>query len=57
MQTGLLGLWGKKVDAIEYYTSKIEKLSEEVRQTCHFAMIADKISANMVVSSTFFDII
>ncbi|WOH03202.1 hypothetical protein DCAR_0522598 [Daucus carota subsp. sativus] len=30
MKTGLLGLWGKKVDAIQYYTSKIEKLSEEI---------------------------
>ncbi|KAL8144676.1 CSC1-like protein At3g21620 [Apium graveolens] len=30
MKTRLLGLWGKKVDAIGYYTSKIEKLSEEI---------------------------
>lgn len=29
-QTGFLGLWGKKVDSIEYYTSEIERLSEEV---------------------------
>ncbi|WOH05754.1 hypothetical protein DCAR_0625175 [Daucus carota subsp. sativus] len=30
IKTGFLGLHGKKVDAIEYYTSKIEKLSEEI---------------------------
>lgn len=30
MQTGFLGLWGNKVDAIDYYTSEIEKLSKEV---------------------------
>lgn len=28
-KTGFLGLWGKKVDSIEYYTSEIEKLSAE----------------------------
>ncbi|XP_065877461.1 calcium permeable stress-gated cation channel 1-like [Euphorbia lathyris] len=30
MKTGFLGLWGKKVDAIEHYTSAIEKLSKEI---------------------------
>lgn len=29
-QTGFLGLWGERVDSIEYYMSKIEKLSAEV---------------------------
>jgi lysine-specific demethylase 3 len=29
-QTGFLGLWGGKVDAIDYHISEIEKLSEEV---------------------------
>ncbi|XP_042458073.1 calcium permeable stress-gated cation channel 1-like [Zingiber officinale] len=28
-KTGFLGLWGDKVDAIEYYTSKIDKLSDK----------------------------
>ncbi|XXG90569.1 hypothetical protein AAC387_Pa12g2302 [Persea americana] len=28
-KTGFLGLWGKRVDSIEYYTSEIEKLSAE----------------------------
>lgn len=30
-QTGFLGLWGKRVDAIDFYTSEVERLSEEVR--------------------------
>ncbi|KAK6919326.1 CSC1/OSCA1-like, N-terminal transmembrane domain [Dillenia turbinata] len=29
-KTGFLGLWGKKVDAIEYYSSEIERLSKEI---------------------------
>ena len=29
-QTGWFGLWGKKVDAIEYYSSEVEKLSQQV---------------------------
>ena len=29
-QTGFLGLWGKKVDAIEHYHSEIEKMEKEV---------------------------
>lgn len=32
-QTGLLGLVGDKVDAIDFYTSEIDKLSEEVSHT------------------------
>ncbi|KAL2481724.1 CSC1-like protein [Abeliophyllum distichum] len=28
-KTGFWGLWGKTVDAIEYYTTEIEKISEE----------------------------
>ncbi|XP_074590849.1 calcium permeable stress-gated cation channel 1-like [Curcuma longa] len=28
-KTGFLGLWGDEVDAIEYYTSKIDKLSDK----------------------------
>lgn len=31
LQTGFLGLWGTKVDAIDYYAAEIEKLSQEVR--------------------------
>ncbi|XP_059661099.1 CSC1-like protein At3g21620 [Cornus florida] len=30
VKTGFLGLWGKRVDAIDFYTSEIEKLSEEI---------------------------
>ncbi|XP_030972739.1 protein OSCA1-like isoform X3 [Quercus lobata] len=30
MKTGFLGLWGKKVDAIDHHVSEIEKLSEEI---------------------------
>ncbi|QHO05610.1 Calcium permeable stress-gated cation channel [Arachis hypogaea] len=30
MKTGFLGLWGKKVDAIDYHTTEIDKLSEEI---------------------------
>lgn len=30
VQTGFLGLSGEKVDAIDYYTSEVEKLSKEV---------------------------
>lgn len=33
-QTGFLGLRGEKVDAIDYYSSNIEKLSEEVGYPC-----------------------
>ena len=29
-QLGFLGLWGKKVDAMDHYTAEIEKLSEQV---------------------------
>lgn len=29
-QTGFLGLWGEKVDAVDYHISAIEKLSKEV---------------------------
>ncbi|XP_022970940.1 CSC1-like protein At3g21620 [Cucurbita maxima] len=30
VKTGFLGLWGDKVDAIDYYSSKIESLSKEI---------------------------
>ncbi|XP_059437687.1 calcium permeable stress-gated cation channel 1-like [Corylus avellana] len=30
MKTGFLGLWGKKVDAIEHHESEVEKLSKEI---------------------------
>ncbi|XP_010252492.1 PREDICTED: calcium permeable stress-gated cation channel 1 [Nelumbo nucifera] len=30
MKTGFLGLWGERVDAIDYYTSKIDELSKEI---------------------------
>ncbi|KAG8642261.1 CSC1-like protein At3g21620 isoform X1 [Manihot esculenta] len=30
LKTGFLGLWGTRVDAIDYYTSEIEKLSKEI---------------------------
>ncbi|XP_065878860.1 calcium permeable stress-gated cation channel 1-like [Euphorbia lathyris] len=32
MKTGFLGLWGEKVDAIEYYTTELEKLSKEIAE-------------------------
>ncbi|KAF8016711.1 hypothetical protein BT93_H2053 [Corymbia citriodora subsp. variegata] len=31
-KTGTLGLWGESVDAIDFYTSKIEKISREIAQ-------------------------
>ncbi|KAI9395623.1 hypothetical protein POPTR_004G006100v4 [Populus trichocarpa] len=31
-KTGFLGLWGAKVDAIDYYISEIEKLSKEITE-------------------------
>jgi hypothetical protein len=31
-KTGFLGLWGKKVDAIEFYTSEIDKLTKEMAE-------------------------
>lgn len=30
MQTGFLGIFGEQVDAIDYYTARIEKLNSEV---------------------------
>jgi hypothetical protein len=30
VQTGFCGLFGQQVDAIEYYTTQIEKLTEQV---------------------------
>lgn len=30
MKTGFLGLWGEKKDAIDFHTSEIERLSEEI---------------------------
>ncbi|KAK7304689.1 hypothetical protein VNO77_42575 [Canavalia gladiata] len=30
MKTGFLGLWGKKVDAIDYHITEIDKLSKEI---------------------------
>ncbi|KAL5773247.1 hypothetical protein ACOSQ2_013171 [Xanthoceras sorbifolium] len=30
MKTGFLGLWGQKVDAIDYHISEIERLSKEI---------------------------
>ena len=29
-QLGFLGLWGKKVDAMDHFTAEIEKLSDQV---------------------------
>ncbi|CAL5336397.1 unnamed protein product [Camellia sinensis] len=29
-QTGFLGLWGKRADAIDFYTSEIERISKEI---------------------------
>ncbi|GMG98694.1 hypothetical protein Nepgr_000534 [Nepenthes gracilis] len=29
-KTGFLGIWGDRVDAIDYYTAKVEKLSKEI---------------------------
>lgn len=33
LQTGFWGLFGKKVDAIDFYTSKIDKLCKDVSIT------------------------
>uniref|UniRef100_A0A803QJQ2 Calcium permeable stress-gated cation channel 1 n=1 Tax=Cannabis sativa TaxID=3483 RepID=A0A803QJQ2_CANSA len=30
VKTGFLGLWGKKVDAIDFYTSEVDRLSSEM---------------------------
>ncbi|XP_043689361.1 calcium permeable stress-gated cation channel 1-like [Telopea speciosissima] len=30
MKTGFLGLWGEEVDAIDFYTSKIDQLSKDI---------------------------
>jgi len=30
LQTGYLGLWGDRVDAIDFYTTEINRLSKEV---------------------------
>ncbi|XP_043689359.1 calcium permeable stress-gated cation channel 1-like isoform X2 [Telopea speciosissima] len=30
MKTGFLGLWGEKMDAIDFYTSKIDQLSKDI---------------------------
>lgn len=32
MKTGFLGLWGKRVDAIEHHESEIDKLSKEIAE-------------------------
>ncbi|KAH7545698.1 calcium permeable stress-gated cation channel 1 [Ziziphus jujuba] len=32
MKTGFLGLWGDRVDALEYYTTEIDKLSKEIAE-------------------------
>ena len=38
-QTGFLGLWGDEVDAINYYSSKIEILSKEVSYNSNLSPI------------------
>ncbi|MQM12252.1 hypothetical protein Taro_045168 [Colocasia esculenta] len=50
-KTGFLGLWGKKVDSIEYYTSEIERLSmeevaerERIRKSTKYIMPAAFVS-------------
>lgn len=35
VQTGFCGIFGEQVDAIDYYTSRIEKLTEEVSSLSH----------------------
>ncbi|MBA0715497.1 hypothetical protein Golax_014390, partial [Gossypium laxum] len=35
-QTGFLGLWGNRVDAIDFYTSIVERLSRDVSRICSF---------------------
>ncbi|KAG6529091.1 hypothetical protein ZIOFF_011285 [Zingiber officinale] len=42
--TGFLGLWGDKVDAIEYYTSKIDKLSDKI--------LSNKMSAKVLCTQS-----
>ncbi|XP_062088288.1 calcium permeable stress-gated cation channel 1-like [Humulus lupulus] len=32
IKTGFLGLWGKRADAIEYYTSEIDKVKKEIAE-------------------------
>jgi hypothetical protein len=32
IKTGFLGLWGKKVDAIDHYIAEIEKLNEQIME-------------------------
>ncbi|KAF3443437.1 hypothetical protein FNV43_RR13119 [Rhamnella rubrinervis] len=40
VKTGFLGLWGNRVDAIDFYTSEIERISEEI------SMERDKLTTN-----------
>jgi len=44
LQTGFLGLWGDRVDAIDFYTAVVNKLSEEVSSAfyVYFTMLITK---------------
>ncbi|KAI7868344.1 hypothetical protein BDF14DRAFT_1881133 [Spinellus fusiger] len=59
VKTGFLGLWGKKVDAIEYYTEKFDQLDKrvmEARRTTNYEMtnvgfVTFKSMASAVIAS------
>ncbi|GAB2274929.1 hypothetical protein Dimus_009698 [Dionaea muscipula] len=47
-KTGFLGLWGTKVDAIDYYTMEVERLSKEISSKRE--MIANDTKAVMLAA-------
>lgn len=49
-QTGFLGLWGKKVDAIDHYIAEIEKLNEQV-SVFVFSFLAKIVSQLGIIKS------
>ncbi|KAG6525248.1 hypothetical protein ZIOFF_015202 [Zingiber officinale] len=54
-KTGFLGLWGDKVDAIEYYTSKIDKLSDKLNVNVYpssYSILKLRCSAHNPLSTT-----
>lgn len=47
-QTGFLGLWGKKLDAIDHYTTEIQKVSKEVSLVYHFFYFFSECKISML---------
>lgn len=38
-QTGFLGLWGESIDAVDFYTAKIERLARDVSDISFYPCI------------------